>query len=137
MKCFGAILLLLLFKLKISFATENDGRKKCSYDYCLPIDYNKLEAPFKGMGPLEVEVTLEVLQILEVDETRFTVSLLMDLHVSWEEFRITGPTPDDPSRLLLIDIRFVQSLWLPDIYIYNMKEIVPSKFNIPYAGNIF
>jgi hypothetical protein len=87
------------------------------------------------LEPLQIDVKIDVLQILEVDEIAFTVSLSINLLFVWEDFRITGPTPNDPSEQVPIDIRFVQSLWLPDIYIYDMKEISPTKFNIPFAGN--
>ena len=107
MKGYVGILLVSFFKLNISFAT-NAKHNKCSYDYSLPSDYNKLEAPFKGLEPLETEVTLEVLQILEIDGIKFNVSLLMDFYVDLEDYRITGPIPDDPEELVLIDIRFVQ-----------------------------
>jgi hypothetical protein len=70
----------------------------------------------------------------EIDP-RFTVSILMYLNVIWEDSRIQGPAQDDPTQMIPIDFGFVDSIWLPDIYIYDMKEILLSKFNIPFAGN--
>ena len=114
---------------------ETETSQKCSYAYCLPFGYNKMEAPFKDLEPLEIDIQVDVLQIHEIDDIAFTVSLSLNLIVSWRDFRITGPTPDDPQEIIPIDVRFVQNLWLPDFYIYDMKEIVPKKFNIPFAGN--
>jgi len=136
MKCFLSIL--LLFHIDIIVATkvlENKNTQKCSYAYCLPIDYKKMDAPFKESEPLQIEIKIDLLQILEIDEVKFTVTLSINILIIWEDFRITGPTANDPTEQIPIDIRFVDSLWLPDIYIYDMKEILPTKFNIPFAGN--
>ncbi len=113
---------------------ETESFQKCSYDYCLPTEYNKMEAPFIEFEPLEIEIEIDVLQIHEIDDITFTICLSLNLNVIWQDFRIIGTSSDDPTAVIPIDSRFVESLWLPDLYIYNMKEILPKKFNIPFAG---
>ena len=107
---------------------------KCTQHICLPSDYNKLVAPFTESGNMEVSINFEIWQILEFDDLRFTVSLFMYIGVSWKEPRLIAPIPDDPNKLMPIDIGFIDHMWQPDIYIYDMKEIKFPKFNIPYAG---
>lgn len=55
----------------------NDSRYKCAESYCLPIEYDKLEVPFDDTGAVDVSVDLDVLQILEIDDIKFTVSFSM------------------------------------------------------------
>ena len=112
----------------------NQTGQRCSENYCLPTDYNKLVAPFKESGPMEISINFEILQILEIDDVRFTVSMLMNLGVTWEDHRISGPTQEDPNLKFPIDIGFANELWLPDVYIYDLKQIDIPKFYIPFAG---
>jgi len=136
MKCFLSIILLIHIEIIVTTKVlDNKNTQKCFHSHCLPIDYQKLEAPIKASEPLKIETKIDLLQILEIDEVKFTVTLSINIVISWEDFRITGPTPNDPADQFPIDIRFIDSLWLPDIYIYDMKEILPIKFNIPFAGN--
>ena len=124
---------------QLAFATKyfnitQDSNYKCAEEICFPADYSKQVAPILENGNMEVLINFEIWQILEFDDVRFTISLLMYLGVTWNEPRIIASTPDDPDMLIPIDIGFVKSMWLPDIYIYDMKEIKIPKFNIPFAG---
>ena len=124
--------------VETAFGVENKGKagnEACSNVFCLPKDYDKLAAPFTESGILDIAFELEISQILAFDDIRFTVSILMYLNVIWEDSRIQGPALEDPTQMIPIDFGFVDSLWLPDVYIYDMKEIVLSKFNIPFAGD--
>ena len=101
MRFFVALILLqtILAQHKILAAKENEkvGRiPMCSDGYCIPIDYNKLEAPFKDSEPLKVTVKLDIVQVLELDDTQFTVSVLMDLVVIWDDSRIIEPSEYPP-----------------------------------------
>ena len=55
----------------------NESRLKCAESYCLPVEYDKLEVPFNDVGAVDVSVDLDVLQILEIDDIKFTVSFSM------------------------------------------------------------
>jgi hypothetical protein len=118
-----------------SFITcSNQTYQKCAENYCLPNDYNKLAVPFKESGQMEISINFEILQILEIDDIQFTVSMLMYLGVTWEDHRISGPTPEDSNLMVPINIKFADDLWLPDIYIYDLKQTAVQKFYIPFAG---
>ena len=50
--------------------------------YCINLDtYSKLDVP---TTPVKVSVDLDVLQILEVDDVKFTVAFSMYFGVRWE-----------------------------------------------------
>jgi len=128
---------LIIIIVKNASGEENKGKtgnEACSNVFCLPKNYDKLAAPFTESGILDIAFELEISQILAFDDIRFTASILMYLNVIWEDSRIQGPAQEDPEQMIPIDFGFVDSLWLPDVYIYDMKEILLSKFNIPFAG---
>ena len=137
---FSAICIVTLLKLRVVKSALNEDEieiensLKCSNSFCLPLDYNKLSAPFKESEPMNIEVTLDGVHILEFDDIRFTVTILLDLSIEWVDSRIIGPASIDPEEHISTDLGFANHLWLPDIYIYNMKENIMSTFNIPFAG---
>ena len=56
---------------------------------CLPANYSKLELPRStGDPPILVNVTLAINDILEVDESDFSVRMSMFLGATWKEPRI-------------------------------------------------
>lgn len=55
---------------------------KCADQYCLGKNYSKLDVPFNEEGRVDIAVDLDVLQILEVDDIKFTVSFSMYFGVS-------------------------------------------------------
>ena len=67
---------LILYSSNLS-RSVNDSRFKCAESYCLPLEYDKLEVPFNDAGAVDVSVDLDVLQILEIDDIKFTVSFSM------------------------------------------------------------
>ena len=119
-----------------NFNVTKDPNYKCAEEICFPADYSKQVAPINENGNMEVLISFEIWHILDFDDVRFTISVLMYLGVTWNEPRIIATTPHDPDMLKPIDIGFVDSMWLPDIYIYDMKEIITPKFNIPFAGEL-
>ena len=120
----------------LSTKHSNDSSLKCAESYCLPIDYDKLEVPFNDVGAVDVSVDLDVLQILEIDDIKFTVSFSMYFGVRWQEKRFFGPDPPVDNPYVPIDIGFVNNLWVPDVYIYHLKTIEVLNIFIPFAGSL-
>jgi hypothetical protein len=134
------LMVIIMFVVKTASGEVNKGKESietCANVFCLPKEYDKLVAPFTESGTLDIAFEFEISQILAFDDIKFTVSILMYLNIIWEDFRIHGPVQEDPKEMTPIDFGFVDSLWLPDVYIYDLKEILLSKFNIPFAGNTF
>ncbi len=111
--------------------------KKCFDVYCLPIEYNNLYGPFKESGVTNVGMDFDISHISEIDDIRFTVTLVMHLGMTWTEPRLTGPSlANSSSPTVSIDSRFVNILWFPDLYIFYVKEIKVPKFNNDFAGKL-
>ena len=95
----------------------------CYGDICIPHDYNKLEPPFREGKPLEVKISADGVRAQEFDDKKFTVSFSMFLSVQWTEARLLEPEASATQPFRAISTRFVENLWVPDIYIYNMNRI--------------
>ena len=121
--------LILIFGLFDLISSKNicvDG------DICLPENYDRFEFPYSDR-PVEVRVDLDVLQILKVNDQDFTVTFSMYFGVRWEEPRLLIPL-NRSSGYIAIDVSFFENLWVPDIYIYHLKEIRSYKIFTDFAG---
>jgi len=58
-------------------------------------------------------------KILDFDDVRFTVTLLMFIGMTWEERRLIGPT-DNTSSMATVDNSFSEFLWLPGVNFINI-----------------
>jgi len=83
---------------------------------------------------IKVNVDLDVLQILEIDDIKFTVSFSMYFGVRWLEPRIEGPPPPADNPYVPIDIKFINELWVPDVYVYFLKQINVLTIFTRFAG---
>ena len=107
---------------------------KCADVYCINLDkYSKLDVP---TDPIKVNVDLDVLQILEIDDVKFTVSFSMYFGVRWLEPRIEGPPPPEDNPYVPIDIKFINELWVPDVYVYFLKQINVLTIFTKFAGKL-
>ena len=52
----------------------------------------------------------------------------------WLEPRIEGPLPPDENPYVPIDIKFINELWVPDVYVYFLKQIKFLKILKKLAG---
>ena len=114
----------------------NSGKEnlKCAESYCLPAMYNNLEVPFDESGIVKVFFDFDTIQVLEVDDIKFTVTFSMYFGVRWQEPRLIGPKPDDENYYQPIDTGFIKNLWVPDVYLWYLKSIEVLDFLVPFAG---
>ena len=52
----------------------------------------------------------------------------------WLEPRIEGPAPDPDNPYVAVDIKFINELWVPDIYVYFLKRINVLTVFTKFAG---
>ena len=64
--------------------------EKCVEGYCIDSTYNKLELPTPRT---HVKVNLEVLDVIRIDDRKFSVELNMYFGVVWTEPRLKPPKP--------------------------------------------
>ena len=70
-------------------------------------------------------VTLEFsdVDILEISDLKHTVTMVMHLGVHWREPRLVCPHNISKQNKVPLDLQFLDHLWLPDLEIYNIKQI--------------
>ncbi len=130
----------------------NDTEKlKCAGSVCLPMDYNRLDRPLSEKPvfytnknvvihwlwhsfQVKVDVDLEILQILEVDDLKFTVKFAMYLGVRWQDPRLIKVRPSNLTYEP-VDLSFFDHIWIPDLYFYHLKEISTLKVFTTFAGD--
>ena len=104
--------------------------------YCLPENYSRTDAPNEHdhdhEKPLEVSLKINHLDVLEVDDIRFTIKLQMYLGIQWDEPRIINvneASEDDVrSKKVNLDLKQLELLWVPDLDIYNLSKV--EKFEV-------
>ena len=55
----------------------------------------------------------------------------------WLEPRIEGPPADPDNPYVAVDIKFINDLWVPDIYVYFLKQINVLTVFTKFAGKCF
>ena len=112
--------------------------------FCLPEGYNKFEMP-KAESPLKVEVTIDLDEVISIDDADHSITFTSYLNFKWKDERIHlrpqfGRSMDArggignanihiPSPLDLVDY-----LWLPNAFIYNLKKMEVSTVLSKLAG---
>jgi len=103
---------------------DMDENVHCVNGYCIDRKYNKLELP--SAGKTHVRMNLEVLDVLRVDDKQFSVAIDMYFGVHWTERRLKLPTFQNGStqhaNWLPIDLNFMNHLWVPNVFVYNLAS---------------
>ena len=65
------------------------------------------------------------MDVLEVDDKNFSVKLNMYFGVFWTEERLKLPTNLNSTKMnevrwLPIDLKFMDHLWIPNLFVYNL-----------------
>ena len=77
------------------------------------------------------------LGILELDEFKFTVTMQMHLGIHWQDPRIIFSGTEDPTHWTPLDLKVMKNLWIPDLDIYNVKQIISHEALRDVAGTEF
>ena len=101
--------------------------------WCLPKDYQKLESP-RPDSPVNVDINVEILDILSVNDKEFSISMSMYFSVMWQESRIVTKNEIEPGFWYPVSLEFLDYLWTPNIFIYNLKSFNSAKVLNRLAG---
>jgi hypothetical protein len=94
----------------------------CSAEVCLPAAYNAMDMPESAQdGPFEVGYSILLVDIYGVNHEDLTVDINVFLMLSWFDNRINIVNNSESS--ISVDVRFIDKLWKPDIYFYDLKAI--------------
>ena len=113
-----------VFLLSVQFYCYLAEQKlKCSGHICIPPDYEKVNLPLPN-EILNVSVNFNDIWIQKVDDLEHTVSLSLDIWITWEEPRLEINATMQEKKFYAIDKSFLNLLWIPDIFIYDAKKVV-------------
>ncbi len=100
---------------------------------CLPTGYSKFDLPITT-GTMTIAVTIDIDEVLRINDKDYSITFSSYFNVKWWDQRIhlrpefgreqAGPganLTDNPNILVPINLEFVKDLWLPNIFIYNLK----------------
>ena len=107
---------------------------KCVLGWCLPKDYQKLESP-RPDSPVHVDINVEILDILSVNDKEFSITMSMYFSVMWQESRIVTQNKIEPGFWYPVSLEFLDYLWTPNIFIYNLKSFNSAKVLNRLAGD--
>ena len=104
----------------------------------LPKNYSYMVAPKNESSSDPIEVTLRInhLDILEIDDIKYTIKLQMYLGIEWEESRILRIDTKEEKKDISLDMKQLDKLWIPDLDIYNLSKIENFKVVRNLAGNM-
>ena len=100
---------------------------------CLPKNYSKFELPVK-QGVNDITVSIDIDEVLRINDKDYSITFACYFNVKWPEKRIhldpefgreqAGPGVNhthNPNIMVPMNLEFVKDLWLPNIFIYNLK----------------
>ena len=99
---------------------------RLSGDFYLPANYTRIHSPNHDDfdKPLEVILEMHDLDIIEVNDIDYTMTLKTFLGVRWEDKRIVHRGKSDKNAQIPLDLILTKRLWSPDIDIYYLKEVI-------------
>ena len=111
------------------FFVANSIAETCFKDtFCIPANYDKLARPIKGLVDIEIEI--HVTEVISINDQDFTATMMLFLEANWEEPRIKSNSTDS----IPLELSIKDKLWVPDLYIPNMKSFKTEKILTELAG---
>ena len=107
--------------------THNDTSTNsiCSGKLCIPTSYDRLSRPKSKLeiSFTQVNVGFTIMDIIEVDDKEFSVTLSMYLAISWKDLSLTKTQVCESKPCYVpLDPEMISKIWHPDLYIYNLKS---------------
>jgi hypothetical protein len=132
-----AAALVLLVAVMTDSAEAKTGGFRCktgaSTLACLPHDYSKFDLPIKK-GVNVISVSIDIDEVLRINDKDYSITFAAYFNVKWQDPRIhlesdfgleqAGPdvnVTNNPNILVPTNLEFVKDLWVPNIFIYNLK----------------
>ena len=97
---------------------------------CLPQGYNKHKSP---EPPINVGVQFQVEKITEINDEHSTIGVLVYLEIEWKDERLKQANYSG-NETILDNYWSEELLWLPDIFVYKMKEVLTPEILIPFQS---
>ena len=101
----------------------------CAGKVCIPDDYDKFEMPQEHVY---VDIGIKIVEILDVLDHDFSAEFYMYFFAAWNDSRLINNATS--GKTVNIDTEFLEKLWVPDVYIYNVKSFHNSRVLTDFAG---
>jgi len=96
---------------------------------CLPANYSSMDLPLPKEANL-IQIEIHISDVLVIDDRDFSITYSLYFNVQWREPRLhinsdffqdrmEAPTTDD--TLTPVDLNLIKDLWVPNVFIYNLK----------------
>ena len=115
---------LALDATSLASTSQITGNEECSIwtnGICLPKDYNKLMPPGK---PMTIKASIRIEQVRGIDDSKSEIDLFGYFTFYWTEQRLQcsnhSMQPKQGESGLPLSTHWIDWLWVPDIYIYQM-----------------
>ena len=121
----SVILIVSAVKAKRGF-TCKDGVHK---SICLPENYSKFELPFTEVTN-KIGISIDIDDVLRINDGTYSITFSTYFNVEWNERRLSvqpdfGSTLRPPNStenvMVPMNLEFIKELWVPNIFIYNLK----------------
>ena len=103
----------------------------CTRDICIPSYYDKLVPPILNDTNV-INVWFNDIKILKIDDYDCAITLKIELGLYWIEPRLKAPS--SVPYMIPLDQSFLNLLWIPDIYIDDVKKITKHHLNSDYEA---
>ena len=101
-----------------------------SKSICLPDNYSKFELPYTDKTN-EIGISIDIDEVLRINDATYSITFSTYFNVEWKERRLRV-MPDfgsslrnennvNESIMVPMNLEFIKDLWIPNIFIYNLK----------------
>ena len=106
--------------------TCKDGVHK---SICLPENYSKFELPFTEKTN-QIAISIDIDDVLRINDGTYSITFSTYFNVHWNERRLNVQpdfgsslrTPNSTDAVMVpMNLEFIKELWVPNIFIYNLK----------------
>ena len=120
--------------VKLFQSTKGEAYGKLTFDP----GYNLHELPPTSDGPLLIEASINLSNILEVAEKHQLISLETSLRLYWKDARVQPverylEANDSHGRYITLNPKLAEKFWMPDIFIDKAKSVRKPVFFIAPA----
>ena len=121
--------IIILLLINLSKVVHGLNSTKCFKDiFCIPTDYDKHNRPIEGTVVIGLDI--DIIEVLAINDQEFSTTIMMYIGANWEEPRLMS-SKDTKAP---VDLSLIDDLWIPDLYIYNMKKFKTERIWTDLAG---
>jgi len=110
--------------LMLNAESRGDSGFKCSDNkaksVCLPDNYSKFELPHTDQSN-KIGISMDIDEVMQINDNDYSITISMYFNVEWQEPRLKVLPSRPKNGLAPTNVELVKDLWLPNIFIYNLK----------------